>query len=54
MKRCVQEQQAYLDGQVAALRHIAFTDNPHPLSCTHSRAWSRGHRLITDNAKAPA
>jgi len=48
------EQQAYLDGQVAALRHTPFTENPHPMSCANSRAWSRGYRAITENQKAPA
>jgi hypothetical protein len=46
--------QACLDGQIAALRGVPFTENPHPLSCAVSRAWSHGHNLITQNTKVAA
>ena len=43
-----QEQQARLDGQFAALRKQAFTDNPHPLSTSVCRAWSKGWNEIAE------
>lgn len=46
--------QSYLDEQVAALRRIPFVENPYPLGCQNSRAWSRGHNLVTQLSKAAA
>lgn len=43
-----QEQQARLDGQFAAMRRQPATDNPHPLSTSVSRAWSKGFREIDE------
>lgn len=38
------EHQARLDGIVAAKRGVPFLDNPYPLGCSRSRAWTRGWR----------
>lgn len=46
-----QEQQARLDGQCAALGEKPFSANPHPLSTTCSRAWSRGWREVSEQMK---
>lgn len=46
-----QEQQARLDGQLAAMRGAEPTDNPHPLGSSVSRAWSRGWREILEKAQ---
>jgi len=42
------EQQARLDGQMAALANKPVTDNPHPLGCSESRAFGRGWREIKE------
>lgn len=42
--------QARLDGQVAAITGRPFTDNPHPLSTSVSRAWSKGWREIDEQS----
>lgn len=40
------EAQARLDGQMARLQRRPFSDNPHPIGTTLSRAWSKGYREI--------
>lgn len=49
-----QEQQARLDGQFAAIRGYPFTDNPHPLNTSCSRAWSRGWNEVAERQKKQA
>ena len=40
--------QARLNGQQAAIAGRPFTDNPHQLGSTTSRAWSKGFNEIAE------
>lgn len=40
--------QARLDGQLSALKRRPMTDNPYELGTSHSRAWARGYREISE------